>query len=276
MALSALSVGDSCLDRYLPPIDATFVGGQAVNVAVGLARQGLQVAWAGVVGSDDAGRRVLHALGAWGVELSLARVLTGPTGVTLIGVDANGDRHIVDERYGVSARVIAGPDVLARAGVADVVFAAHVANLDALAAAVGSHAAFGVDLSEEALPDGRWLARVRYLFVSRPGASLEEVETEARRAMARGVREVVCTRGAAGALVVGADGVVAAPTVAQDIVDTLGAGDAHAACYMAERLAGRSVAVALTAAALAAADACRHLGAWPLTPAIGLAARRVR
>ena len=38
------TMGDNCLDRYLPPLERKFVGGNALNVAVGLSDLGHDVA----------------------------------------------------------------------------------------------------------------------------------------------------------------------------------------------------------------------------------------
>ena len=55
-------MGDNCFDHYLPPLDrASSSGGNALNVAVGLRDAGHDVAYAGAVGDDDAGRAVLAA-----------------------------------------------------------------------------------------------------------------------------------------------------------------------------------------------------------------------
>ena len=50
------TVGDNCIDRYLPPIALATVGGNAVNVAVHLRRLGRRTAYFGAVGEDREGR----------------------------------------------------------------------------------------------------------------------------------------------------------------------------------------------------------------------------
>ena len=55
------TLGDNCIDRYLPLSQAA-VGGNAVNVAVQLARAGERCSYFGAVGSDGAGRWTRNAL----------------------------------------------------------------------------------------------------------------------------------------------------------------------------------------------------------------------
>ncbi|MGN6379237.1 MAG: PfkB family carbohydrate kinase [Gaiellales bacterium] len=62
--LVVASIGDNCIDRYVGSLKRTHVGGNALNVAVGLARAGRRVVYAGAVGDDEDGRTVLAALAA--------------------------------------------------------------------------------------------------------------------------------------------------------------------------------------------------------------------
>jgi fructoselysine 6-kinase len=58
------TVGDNCIDRYLPPVDRSLVGGNAVNVAVNLRRAGHPAAYFGAVGDDEDGMRTRGVLTA--------------------------------------------------------------------------------------------------------------------------------------------------------------------------------------------------------------------
>ena len=64
-----VSIGDNCIDRYLPPIGLERVGGNAVNVAATIATHGKPAAYAGVVGDDNSGTRILDSLRAVGVNV---------------------------------------------------------------------------------------------------------------------------------------------------------------------------------------------------------------
>lgn len=49
MTLRFAAVGDNCIDRYLAPVGDCLVGGNAVNVAVQLARLGRRASYFGTV-----------------------------------------------------------------------------------------------------------------------------------------------------------------------------------------------------------------------------------
>ncbi len=90
-------------------------------------------------------------------------------------------------------------------------------------------------------------------------------EAAARALIVRaGVREVVVTLGASGALWTDGHAVarVAAPEVAR-VVDTTGAGDAFAAGWLAARRAGAEPSEALSAACALGSRAVTHAGARP-------------
>ncbi len=74
------TMGDNCLDHYLPPLDREFVGGNALNVAIGLRDLGHDVAYAGAIGTDDAGRVVLAAAQARGIDTTHVADLRGRDG----------------------------------------------------------------------------------------------------------------------------------------------------------------------------------------------------
>jgi ribokinase len=82
-------------------------GGKGANQAVAAARLGRQTALVGRVGDDDAGRRLVAALRAEGVDVSAVAVdPAAPTGIALIAVDARGENAIVVSP-GANARVAA-------------------------------------------------------------------------------------------------------------------------------------------------------------------------
>jgi fructoselysine 6-kinase len=85
MTRGIATVGDNCIDRYLPPVDRTLVGGNAVNVAVQLVRLGHDTAYFGAVGDDAEGARMRAVLGRIGVDLAgLKTIRPGRSSVTVI------------------------------------------------------------------------------------------------------------------------------------------------------------------------------------------------
>ena len=78
------TIGESCVDRYLPPISRDTPGGNALNVAAGLAAAGLPTAYVGAVGDDEEGCFVLAQGRARGVDMRHVAVAPGRTGRTTI------------------------------------------------------------------------------------------------------------------------------------------------------------------------------------------------
>src|SRR5438105_4212110 len=82
------TVGDACIDVYLDaaaPISA--VGGNAVNVAVGLTQHPVQPALFGAVGSDANGDRIRAQLRSANIAVEGVRIVDGPTWVAYITRD---------------------------------------------------------------------------------------------------------------------------------------------------------------------------------------------
>ena len=262
MALTALVLGDNCIDRYLPPVARDFVGGQAVNVAAGLAAAGITTGYAGCVGTDDAGRMIVAELSGRGVDVSAVEVRRGQTGVTVIA-NEDGDRRFVSESYGVSAPYVPSPQ--ARALLRDVrlAYAAHVDDLRPIADHLPPGGALAFDASEGELAAGA-LGLIDILFVSCPGWPAEAAATKAEALLGCGPAVVVVTLGAEGAIAARrGEPPVACPASGGAPVDTLGAGDALASGFLAGWISGASLGRALEIGSAAAAAACSHLGALP-------------
>jgi fructoselysine 6-kinase len=89
-------------------------------------------------------------------------------------------------------------------------------------------------------------------------------ENAAAQAVERGVRIAVATLGDAGSVAHTARGRFEQAALPATIVDTLGAGDALIAAFIASTLDGGDARDSLRAGAEAAAEACGYRGAWPL------------
>ena len=87
-----------------------------------------------------------------------------------------------------------------------------------------------------------------------------------RELLAAGVGTVVMTRGAAGALIVRAEGVIAVPSRPVEVVDSTGAGDAFNGALATSLAAGSSLEDAVRRATVAGALECLRLGVVPGLP----------
>jgi fructoselysine 6-kinase len=252
VALTAC-VGDNCIDRYVGDVASDLPGGNALNVAVRLGAD-----YYGSVGDDDEGRLLVDRARSAGVGVDGVEVRPGRTGVTLVQLEG-GERRFLREEYGASAEFRVSQALAARlAGYRWV----HVARQpDAIEVAPALRAA-GVPLSCDfcdVWDAGLAAALAPHLEVAFFSGDGEAAAEAARR----GATIAVATLGDGGSVAYTSSGryeQAALPTV---IVDTLGAGDALIAAFIAAALDGADPRASLRAGAEAAADACSHLGAWP-------------
>jgi fructoselysine 6-kinase len=263
--VTVAAVGDNCIDRYLA-LGRSTVGGNAVNVAVHLARLGLGAAYFGAVGDDADGRRVLAALAGSGVATGHVQVRNGLTAYTDIAFGDGGERIIAFEEFGVCAGYRPSDAEIARLRRLRHV---HIGWLDDGGALKQALTAAGTnvsqDLSVTSPAAGRRADGLAVAFAS-AGSSVAEGEALAARLLADGARTAVVTCGAAGS--VASDGKTTTRTDARpvEVVDTLGAGDTFIAGFLAARIAGRELVRCLEAGRDRAAATCGHIGGFPQTP----------
>ena len=257
------TVGDNCIDRYLPPVEHSLVGGNAVNVAVNLRRAGHETAYFGAVGDDEDGMRTRTVLARLSVDVkSLRTIAQGLTSVTVIATSPDGDRHFVSEDFGVCRFYRPADNDLARLkSMAHV----HIGWLDDEGFTKRALAQAGVSVSQDlsvnaeprnVSPDGLVIA-----FVSCDGD-----EAEARHRMKatldRGARLAVIMRGAQGSLASSGGEVFRGAALPITVRDTTGAGDSFIAGFLAARLSGKSISECLGSGHAAAAQTCQIFGGF--------------
>ncbi len=261
------------------------VGGSPFNVAVGLARLAQPVCLLTQVSRGFLGERLMRALESEGVGTATVERSDAPTTLSLVGLDAHGVPSYAFYGEGCADRLL-GDGALAAlpAGV-------RAINFGSYATVVGDTArtqralverecqrtliAYDPNIRLNVEPDlAVWrdqidwmLPRTQLLKVSDedlqlvyPGRPLPSLAEEA---LSRGVRWVVVTRGGKGALAWSRDGMIEAPAIAVDVIDTVGAGDT----FQAALLTWLAENDALSAAGLAAVPADRK------RDALGFAAR---
>jgi ribokinase len=266
-------------------------GGKGGNQAVAAARLGATTAFVGAVGDDDLGGEAREALVAEGVDVGGLSVVSGPTGVALILVDARGE-NLISVASGANALMT--PE-LVRAALArlrptsgDVVLVGHeiptVAVRAALEAAREAGAttilnpapAGGIDrstfgLADVLTPNRGELAAIAADDAARVGRAgsaggAPEVLAQAlldANSQGPGVRQaVVVTLGAGGALLVRRGRpAIGLPTPAITAIDSVGAGDAFNGALAAGLAAGLDLDEAALRAVAAAAVSTTRAGA---------------
>jgi len=256
-----LGAGDNVVDRYLD-VGSMFPGGNALNVAVMAKRCGASTAYLGRVGDDAAGRRVLHALRAEGVDDSMVDVYSGPNAYADVRVVGD-DRLFVgsskeDSAFELSERQltwISGFD------------AVHTAYSGSLVDAVPeiarvSRVSFDFGSGFDPLAASRLLPHLYFATVSLGHGRAGQAADRALELVRAGATFALVTLGSAGAVLASAERTWSQRAVPVAAVDTLGAGDTFIAATLVGLLRGDPVEAALVAASLSAAQACTHYGAF--------------
>lgn len=254
-------------------------GGKGSNQAVGAARLGAKSHLLAVIGDDIFGEVAVKLYQQEGVDAThLRRTAERHTGVGFITLNAQGDNHIVLDMGAnhllAPADVDAAEELIARS---DVVLSVLEINPDTAARGMElaqKHGAISIlnpapaqALTAQQLAHVEVLtpneSELRILLGLAPDDPTDTLEL-ARRLQARGVKNLVVTRGGEGALVITADGHTQhIPGVPVKVVDTTGAGDAFT-CALGVALAeGKPLAEAVRFAAAAGALACTKLGVIP-------------
>ncbi|MFE2726674.1 sugar kinase [Kitasatospora sp. NPDC059327] len=279
--------------RLAPPMELSVAGAEA-NVAIGLARLGHRARWVGRIGADPFGTLVLRTLRAEGIDTTHTHVDTDgrPTGL-LVREDGIGDLagvHYYRERSAGSAltpedvlpALHPGVRVLHLTGITPALGPSATRTVQAAAARARELGiTVSLDINHRArlwtgdrarrtlLPLARTadilIASADELHLVADDPTRDEADTVAAL-LDRGTREIVITRGAAGASVTTTDTTARAPARPVPVVDVIGAGDAFVAGYLSALLDGLTTAQRLHRATDTAAFAVATRGDWEGLP----------
>jgi len=280
--MSVLVIGDANVDieirlpserrpeTHANPEPRMFGGGSAANTAAALTRLGVACRFSGSVGDDSFGRFAVSDLEAAGVDTSTVSVATDAATVAVIAVvQADGDRliYVWPPNGGAHSALVpsdavgavSGADWLHVSGICLRVSPAREALLDAMVAARAAGIPVSYDLNLR-LENWGWDDGFREIVEAAVacsdvvlGAASDEIGAltgvadplAAAVELAGADRVVVARLGANGAVAGSANGVVIAPGFEVSMVDSVGAGDAFNAGFIAARLRGSPVVEAL-------------------------------
>lgn len=275
--------------ELVPTMDLGF-GGAESNVAIGLARLGVPVTWMGRLGDDALGRLIERELRAEGVTSAATHDPTAPTALMLKERPSVGSSAVSYYRAG-SAGSRLGPEHLD----VDRIREARILHITGITAALGAGPRAALDAAIDAAVDGGTIvsfdvnhrsrlwdpvtatsayreiaARADIVFAGDDEAAMLTGECEpaaqAAAIIAMGPSEAVVKLGAEGAYAFADGSAVEQPAFPVHAVDTVGAGDAFVAGYLAELLAGTPLSGRLRTAAACGAAACTAPGDWEAAP----------
>lgn len=244
-----------------------FCGGKGANQAIAASRAGARTAFIGALGNDHAGETLRAAFKNDNVDISAVRVVSAPTGRALIGVSDDGENSII---------VIPGAN--------------HAITIDDLEMNAEIIASAKVLLCQlevplEVVQRAFELAGENSLRILNPAPAqslskdllqLVDVITPNEHEMMllggpqgllkHGVKTIIVTQGARGALMITKNGETQIPPFKVDPIDSTGAGDAFCGMLAARLAIGEPIQNALKAAVVSGALATLIEGAVPSLP----------
>ncbi len=272
------------------PFAADLAGAES-NALIGLARLGHRVRWLSAVGTDPFGERMLETLTAEGVDVgAVIRDPARPTGVMFKTLAKGAARQVLYYRNtSACASLDAGAfGDAALAGAKGVLLSGITPALSAgcrrlffdllsRAARLDVPVLFDLNLRPRLWPvaQAKRVLRRAVPFAHTLFAGDDEITAimggsdpiaAARRCLSLGVRCVVIKQGAAGATAVTATEQIAAPPPDVPVVDTVGAGDAFNAGFIAAWLGRKPLADCLAWGNAAGAAVCRDTSDWRAFP----------
>ena len=222
--MDVIAIGDNMSDCYLT-IGQVFPGGNAVNVAVAVARSGGSSAYVGVVGDDARGRLLIDSLAAERVDTLRVSVAAGPTAYCQV-MHADGERLFEPGHRGV-ALFRPTEDDLAFTATASIIHSTYRSGLEDVLPDLARRGRVSFDFSDH-LDDGYADDLLPFVHVAEfSAAALDDGDCAelARWAVARGPDYVLVTRGSKGATLFDGAVSVSVSAAPSTVIDSLGAGD---------------------------------------------------
>jgi fructoselysine 6-kinase len=259
--MDVIAIGDNTSDYYLT-IGQVFPGGNAVNVAVAVARSGGSSGYVGVVGDDDRGRLLMDALAAEQVDTRRLSIASGPTAWCQV-THAGGERRF---RPGQRGAALFRPteDDLAFTATASIIHSTYSSGLEDALPELARRGRVSFDFSDH-LDDGYADDMLPFVHVAEfSAAALDDRDCAelTRWAISRGPAVVLVTRGSKGAMLF--DGAISVSVSAEesDVIDSLGAGDSFIGRALYGLVRGEPAEVLLEASSRAAARTCSTWGGF--------------
>ncbi|QCP00064.1 sugar kinase [Arthrobacter sp. 24S4-2] len=268
------------------------IGGADSNVAIGLSRLGVSTQWVGRVGDDSLGRRIQRELRAEGIDTHVI-VDPAPTGLMIKDHRTPHTTQVLFYRRHSAGSRLAPKDIsrdmIAHAGIV------HITGITASLSSSAEDATFtaiqyareeGAQVSFDVNHRPRlWLdddPAPLYRKIAKSSDIIFAGSDEARLLLGQGIssnstwlacelaelgpREVIIKLGADGCVADISGQAYTQPAVPVTVVDTVGAGDAFVAGYLAALIEGADPAARLRRAATVAAFSCLNDGDWEGLP----------
>lgn len=250
-----------------------FPGGKGLNQSIALARAGVPVSHAGMIGED--GAMLKDILAESGVDVSFIRSIPGKGGHTIIQIDKNGQNNIL--LYGGSNQAITKDyvdEVLSHYSAGDLILLQN--EISELPYIVEKASEKGMQIALNPSPydaklDAVDMSKVSYFFINEiegaqltgktdPDLILEDMAKRYPKA------RVVLTLGGNGAAYLCDGATYRHPIYKVPVVDTTAAGDTFTGYFLSAIIDGKTPDECLDLASSASALAVSRQGAAPSIP----------
>lgn len=262
------------------------IGGAESNVAIGVRRLGVDAVWCGRVGADPLGILIEREIRGEGVSTQAIRDDAAPTGLMIKERRTNSSQrvlyyraHSAGSRIGpadIDSSLITGASVLHVSGITLAISDSAAATVDhAIRVAHDANVPVSFDVNyrsalwtaeQAAEACRRVMPFVDIVFAGEDEAAMIVGDGDpaalANRLTALGPSSALIKRGHRGTVAVISGELYQCDAVPIIPVDTVGAGDAFVAGYLAELILGSPVSTRLTTAITTGAFACLVPGDW--------------
>ena len=271
-------IGDNSIDIY-PKSGKKYVGGNGINSAIALKRNGIDTGYVGVIGNDEEGKLVIAALEKEDIDCSRVSKLNKKTAWTKIELN-KGDRVFVDESLGVQHKfdlfeedyvylrnfALVHHTIFSNwpTAVSDGIESYYEKVENQVQRLHRNRVRVSIDFSEQF--DGKLLTSLKNLvdlgFFSRPELSRSELKEEFKKLYGFGFSVVVITMGARGSAAFFGRDIITQPAIPTKVVDALGVADPFIGAFLSQWVRKKTIKVALKFAANYAANTCLINGAF--------------
>ena len=244
-----------------------FCGGKGANQAIAAARAGANTAFIGALGNDHAGETLRAAFKHDDVDISAVQFVSEPTGRALIGVSDDGENSIIVVP-GANHAITIG-DVERNAKIissAKVLLCQLEVPLEVVQRAFELAGENSIRILNPAPAQSLSKELLQLVDVITPNEHEMQLLGGSEALLNCGVKTIVVTQGARGALMITEKGETRIPPFEVDPVDSTGAGDAFCGMLAARLATGESIQNALKAAVVSGALATLTEGAVPSLP----------
>jgi len=266
---TAAVVGEICIDNYLYPVRKKYVGGNALNVAFGLLNYEIDTSLLGAIGTDEGAEEILNTLKKTNIEISHLKIVKGETAHTDVEI-RNAERIIIKEKFGVlgsyqldeeDVKFISKHNLvhITLNGNGEIKKYIDFLKKQGLIISIDYSTGNDVNFIKETLE----FADI--VFLSKSEKKSVDIEKLGEKIVKKGPRIAVITMGEKGSIAFTHEEMIYQPAIPVDnLVDTLGAGDAFISAFLSSLLKKVPIKKALEEGAFYASKICQHVGGWIL------------